>query len=240
MTQVISVSTVGYEDDSVRDRAEVLADRLGYKLDKEAPVCLYVSREQLFLKTKNFAPLAADFSAATWHKRKAEGKKQAVVRACKPAKGIKIIDATGGWGRDAAILASYGAELTLLERNPLMAVLLEDALAHRSEQDKELMHVSLVEGDAIAYLRTLNQSDFADVVYIDPMHPVRSKSALVKKDMQILQQIVGPDEDAVELIQMARIRVKQRVVVKWPQKIKALLAADACIDGKTVRFDIYK
>ena len=34
-------------------------------------------------------------------------------------------------------------------------------------------------------------------------------------------------------------RLKQKVVVKWPQKNKALLPADYSIEGKTVRFDIF-
>jgi 16S rRNA (guanine1516-N2)-methyltransferase len=77
------------------------------------------------------------------------------------------------------------------------------------------------------------------VIYIDPMHPLRTKSALVKKEMQVLQDIIGPDEDALELMILARERVKQRVVVKWPQKSPSLLNASACIAGKTVRFDLY-
>jgi 16S rRNA (guanine1516-N2)-methyltransferase len=71
------------------------------------------------------------------------------------------------------------------------------------------------------------------------MHPQRNKSALVKKDMQALQQMIGADDDASELIKLASTRVKQRVVVKWPQKVQSLVLADACIEGKTVRFDIY-
>ena len=57
--------------------------------------------------------------------------------------------------------------------------------------------------------------------------------------MQALQQFIGADDDALKLITLAKTRVKQRVVVKWPQKTKSLLPADACIEGKTVRFDIY-
>lgn len=71
------------------------------------------------------------------------------------------------------------------------------------------------------------------------MHPERSKSALVKKEMQVLQQLIGVDYDAMELIKRSLSHVKSRVVVKWPQKVKPLLPPDASIDGKTVRFDIY-
>jgi len=65
---------------------------MNLSLNKEASPCLFVTPEMLALKLPNFSLLYADFSAATWSKRKGEGKKQGLVRACKPAKGLKIID----------------------------------------------------------------------------------------------------------------------------------------------------
>ncbi|MFI4962375.1 MAG: class I SAM-dependent methyltransferase [Legionellales bacterium] len=236
---MMPISAVGYESDSLRDKAQELADALHYSLDKEANPCLYLTAEKLTLKMPDYLPLSADFSAATWSKRKSEGKKQGLVRACKPKRGLKIIDATGGWGRDAAILACFGASVLMLERNPVMASLLRDALLHSSASDRKVMDLSLLEGDAISYLSALAPAESPDVIYIDPMHPLRNKSALVKKDMQALQQIIGADQDALELIECAIKHAAQRVVVKWPQKTKALLPPEASIEGKTVRFDIY-
>lgn len=233
------ITTVGYASEILRDDAQLLAEQLNFTLDKDANLCLFLTSEKLTLKLPHFSPLFADFSAASWNKRKSEGKKQGLVRACKPATGLKIIDATAGWGRDAAILASFGAEVLMLERHPIMAALLTDALAHRDELDKQQMRLSLKRSDAYSYLNNLSKDEYPDVIYIDPMHPERNKSALVKKDMQALQQMIGVDDDALELIKLAVSRVKQKVVVKWPQKVKSLLAANSCIEGKTVRFDIY-
>ncbi len=195
--------------------------------------------ERLTLNIPNCSPLFADFTAATWNKRKAAGKKQGLIRACKPAPGIRIVDATAGWGRDAAILSSFGAKVLMLERHPWMAILLRDALKHRSDQDKTLMDLDFLEVDAKTYLKELQPCQYPDVIYIDPMHPERSKAALVKKDMQALQKLIGADEDALELIQCALTRAKQRVVVKWPQKRKPLLPPSLSFDGKTIRFDVY-
>lgn len=236
---MIEISAIGYESDALEEQAQILATRLGCALDKEASSCLYVTSDKLSLKIGNFSLLSADFSAATWAKRKAEGKKQGLVRACKPALGMKIIDATGGWGRDAAILASFGAEVLIIERNPIIAALLADALDRRSEQDKLIMNLSLINTDARSYLSTLTDADLPDVIYIDPMHPVRNKAALVKKDMQALQQLIGADEDALELLRIAIPKAKQQVVVKWPQKIRPLLPPTSSIEGKTIRFDRY-
>lgn len=234
-----TIKTVGYESDELKDKAQILAEKLNLRLEKDADTCLFVSSEKLVLKTPEFSPLSADFAAITWSKRRGEGKKQGLVRACKPTKDIKILDTTAGWGKDAAILASFGAEVIMLERHPIMAALLADALSHRNESDEQKMRISLIEGDAFLFLQSLQTSDYPDIIYIDPMHPERNKSALVKKEMQILQQLIGVDDDALELIKMSLTRARLRVVVKWPQKIKPLLLPDASIEGKTIRFDIY-
>lgn len=233
------ITSVGYECDELRDKAELLAKQLDFTLDKDASSCLYLTSSKLTLKIPGFSLLSADFTALTWNKRRSEGKKQGLIRACKPAPGVRIFDATAGWGRDAAILASFGAQVVMLERNPLMASLLSDAIGHQDESDKHKLNVSLHAGDARSYLISLADTEYPDVVYIDPMHPQRSKSALVKKDMQVLQQMIGTDEDALDLLTTAISHVKQRVVVKWPQKTKPLLVPDSSIEGKTVRFDVY-
>ncbi|WBV72116.1 class I SAM-dependent methyltransferase [Legionella pneumophila] len=142
-------------------------------------------------------------------------------------------------GKDAAILATFGADVLMLERHPVMAALLTDALSRRNEADIQKMCLSLIASDAISFLHSLQEKDYPDIIYIDPMHPERNKSALVKKEMQVLQQLIGTDHDAMELIELSLSHVKSRVVVKWPQKVKPLLPPDASIDGKTVRFDIY-
>lgn len=52
-----------------------------------------------------------------------------LVRASKSEKpGRKAIDATAGMGEDGFLLAAQGHEVTLYEQNPVIAVLLKDAL----------------------------------------------------------------------------------------------------------------
>ena len=233
------IQYVGYENDSLLGKAQLIAADLNLQLQKKASSCLFLTAEKLTLKIPEFSFLAADFHATTWKKRKSEGKKQGLVRACKPSSGIKILDATAGWGRDAAILASMGAQVLMVERNPVMGALLTDALAQQTDLDKAELQLSLHLGSAHDYLASLQPCDYPDVIYLDPMHPERSKSALVKKEMQALQQIIGSDDDVLSLLKLAISRVRLRVVVKWPQKLTALLPSNASIAGKTVRFDLY-
>jgi len=46
-----------------------------------------------------------------------------------------IIDATGGWGGDTLLMCTQGYQVTIIERNPVMALLLEDAMQRLSRTD---------------------------------------------------------------------------------------------------------
>jgi 16S rRNA (guanine1516-N2)-methyltransferase len=85
------------------------------------------------------------------------------------------------------------------------------------------------------------QGDQPDVVYLDPMFPHRKKSALVKKEMRLFQQFLGPDEDADALLEPALVLAKQRVVVKRPDTAPYLnnCEPNMAIKGKKLRFDVY-
>ncbi|KTD20194.1 N6-adenine-specific methylase [Legionella lansingensis] len=236
---MIEEIAIGYENEEQRECAEQLAASLHLKVDNEAKARLLVMADKLALKIEHFTPLYADFSSTNWQKRRDAGKKQGLIRACKPKPGLQIIDVTAGWGRDAAVLASFGAEVIMLEREPIMAALLADALMRRDEYSKEKMNLKLYETDAFDYLVNLSATDYPDIIYIDPMHPERQKTALVKKDMQALQRLIKRDDKIFELLQLARTKVKKQVVVKWPQSLAPLLNPTSAIGGKTVRFDVY-
>lgn len=229
--------SIGFDSPALEQDAQLLASRMMLNIDNTVLPRLQLTQDKLVLLTSGFSPLFADFNRSTIKKRHDAGKKQGLIRACKPSKEVRILDATAGWGRDASILASFGADVLMLERNPIMAALLEDALQRVSPN--HALKLSLKGMDAMLYLDALKPEDYPDIIYIDPMHPARQKSALVKKDMQVMQQLIGPDEDAQALIKCAISKTRQRVVVKWPQRLQALLQPNTCIEGKTVRFDIY-
>lgn len=195
---------------------------------------LLMTPQGLGLIIEDDKPLIIHFSMDALSLRR-EGKTPGLIRACKPKLGLKILDVTAGWGRDAALLASFGAEVIMVERQPLMQALLEDALTRMQMPWK----ISLIKADAIFYLKQLSPADYPDVIFIDPMHPVRQKTALVKKNMQVLQQLIGPDEDVLLLLQAAIPRARQRVVLKWPQKIPPIMPPNHSIQGKTIRYDVF-
>ncbi len=228
---------VAYLSEELKPKAQQLADRLHFSIDNSANNQLQVGHEGLALKFGSFKPVQVDFTWAFWRKRREQGKRQELIKASKIKPGMNVIDATAGWGRDAALLACFGANVTMLERNPIMQVLLEDALKRQSPSDRQQISIQLVKHEAKQYIAELTNS--IDLIYIDPMHPSRQKSALVKKDLQLLQQMIGPDEDATELIELALNSPCKRVVVKWPVNQPPLLPPILSWSGKTVRYDCY-
>lgn len=164
------------------------------------------------------------------------------------AAGIKkdrkpnIVDATAGLGRDAFLLASAGATVTMLERSVDVHALLKDALARAAAESPELAEVAaritLIHGDAKQLLPGLGP----DVVIVDPMHPPRRNTALVKQEMRLLSGLVGADEDSDQLMRTALASARERVVLKWPLRTAPLLAAPKPshqFAGKTVRYEVF-
>lgn len=231
--------SVGFQEDAQRPQAEALAHRLNLPIDNLSFPRLSVTSDKVVLLITGFSPLFVDFNSQALSRRKDAGKTQGLIRACRPQPGLRIIDATAGWGRDAALLAAFGADVMMIERQPAMAALLADGLERLNQQSSSPLKLSLVCANAVSYLQSLSPYDYPDVIYLDPMHPVRQKSALVKKDMQALQQLIGADDDVLIVLQQAMQCARQRVVVKWPQSLPPLLAPHHTIQGKTVRFDIY-
>jgi 16S rRNA (guanine1516-N2)-methyltransferase len=161
-----------------------------------------------------------DFATGRFGYRAARfGQSEPLLRAVGSSKSrpLNIVDATGGLGHDGFLLAASGATVTLIERSPVMFAELERAL-NDARQNDELAEIaarmSVVHGDSREVLRTIK----ADVFYVDPMHPERKKSALVKEPMRLLRNVVGDDPDSAELIQIALQHSPGRVVVKWPAK----------------------
>jgi len=171
-------------------------------------------------------------------------KSELLLKAAKIQAGMHIIDATAGLGHDSILLAGRGARVTMLERQPMMHLLLCDALRQIAQQPNwQKLHscLSLEKIDAVAYLSKLQQP--VDLVYLDPMFPSDSyTSAQVNKNMQILHQLTTPPDLAVQqqLLDTA-LNVSKRVIVKRPRHADTLAqrAADHQWQGDSIRFDGY-
>ena len=129
-------------------------------------------------------------------------------------KNLSILDCTGGFARDTAILASLGNNVTLIERNPLIMSLLVDA-REKIKSDDILYIFSRIKirfGNCIEFIRNTNKH--FDYVYFDFMFNI-NKSALPSKNEQFLRKIVKNDiNENVDIIHETIQRVRSKIIIK--------------------------
>lgn len=190
--------------------------------------------------------LRVDFvSGAVAHRlRFGGGRGQALAKAMglRAGKTPMVVDATAGLGRDAFLLASLGAQVVLIERSQTMHALLVQGMDQARREGGELSEImsrmTLLHGDAKDLLPGLS----GEAILIDPMHPPRKNSALVKRELRQVREIVGTDEDAADLVRVALKTARNRVVLKWPAKADPIQGIQACshqILGKSTRYDVF-
>jgi 16S rRNA (guanine1516-N2)-methyltransferase len=216
---------------------------------EEFAFILILSKQGLALKStekKDWSNLQVDFLKGTlgYRLRHVQGQKQLLAKAVgsKIHPKANILDLTAGLGNDGFILAQLGFSITLLERSPIIAALLQDGL-DRALNDKEYAanDIQLIHAEAKTYLNQIDTKKLPDIIYLDPMYPHSNKSALVKKEMRFLRQIVGNDTDASTLLPLALALARKRVIVKRARSAAFLstLKPQHSISGKRLRFDIY-
>jgi len=250
MTPIVLVC----EHEKLNEAALAIATSLGLDcvthIPKDADLILALNPDGLSLlrpQDKKMGALTVSFTdgALTWRRNHGGGTGQAIAKAIglKSKKNISVLDATAGTGTDSFVLAALGCQVQMIERHPIVAALLQDAL-ERAEQDADVhditQNMSLHTGSAVAYMKALKADSF-DVVYLDPMFPHSGKNAQVKKSMQYFRDMVGKDEDADDLLEPALNAAKYRVVVKRPRKSPYLMDHKPTLshEGKANRFDIY-
>jgi len=217
--------------------------------DGKAPDFLLIitdDRLELASSKGRLRPIYVDFCGhqATYRRLKGGGKSQLIAKAV----GIKnhatptVIDATAGLGTDGFTLAGLGCHVTMIERSAIISALLADGLKRlRQMTIQPALNLSLIACDTAAYLNTLTAESFPDVIYLDPMFPIKTKNALAKKEMRILRAVVGDDADAEVLFRIACRCAKKRVVVKrhWFAPALSERSPDLVFKGKSCRFDVY-
>ena len=155
---------------------------------------------------------------------------------------LKAIDATAGMGEDSLLLAACGYQVTLYEQNPVIAILLKDALrrAKKNTVLKDIVsRMQLVEGDSIEYLN--KRLDPVDVIYLDPMFPGRQKSGLINKKLQLIQKLEPPCSEETALFDAAMAAQPSKIIVKRPLKSPYLdeRVPSYSRKGKAIRYDCY-
>jgi len=245
----LAVRCVSCVHPELRPVAQALAQRL------DLP-CLELPLEGLILQlgedglelrdTRPGAPGAVGVDFGRLARRTGSIRGESVARAVglRGNEPLSVLDATAGLGRDAFVLASLGAEVRMVERSAVVAALLADGLA-RAGRDPNLAaaasRMTLIEGDARTLMAELAEQARPDVVYLDPMYPEEGTKGQVKKEMQLLRQLLGPDPDVTPLFETALACARRRVVVKRPRRAPPLPGAKPShsLEGRSTRFDVY-
>lgn len=151
-----------------------------------------------------------------------------------------IFDLTAGFGKDAALLANYGYNVIMVERNYILATILFYALT-MSFLPAQI--VNLTYEDSIDFIKKY-QGAAPQVIYIDPMFKHKVKS-LAKKEMQLIQLLIDEDyiNDNIELLFQSSLNiVKNKLIIKRDNNQVNLVAAPLpsySKYGKTIRYDVY-
>lgn len=218
--------------------ARALAGRLGLELvaRSRAHFCLGYREGALVLQDLTRPaerPLHLDLVPALSQRRSLGLLGRALGRGAR-----QVLDATAGLGGDAALCASHGLQVVAFERSAIVFALLEDALRRAREgAPAATARIELYYGDARA---ALNRLPAMEIIYIDAMFPPkRKRSSATRKELRMLQDIVGHDEDVADLLHAARAAALKRVVVKRADDTPAIAPPDISYRGTTVRYDVY-
>jgi len=260
--------TISYENIQLKDLAESMASTLNLQilpqgiydsnqsLPEDVNYCLNFADKGLSLiasGNNNHGAIMCDFvEGSNRHRRNYGGGNGQMIAKAVGVSGKfrpKVVDLTAGLGADSFVLAGLGCNVVMTERNPIVHLLLQDglsrALAYGYVKDPLLLDIigrmQLKEIDGLRYLKNIQDDKFPDVIYLDPMFPLRKKSAKVKKEMQALHHVVGNDDDSCALLDRALAKAKYRVVIKRPSHADFLAdkKPNYSLEGKSTRFDIF-
>lgn len=203
-----------------------------------------------FADKKRGKPYFVDFATNFWRQRFQKGlaKNHIFARALgvRNRDQTRLLDATAGFGQDAALALCLGCEVVAIERSPLVAKVLRDGVK-RALEDETLRsafeHLLVVETDAREYLSKLSSAERPHVIYLDPMFDKPKKTAKSPKEMQLLQELLGEAptlEEEEQLFDVARKTALERVIVKRPLKSRAVKTSPShSYKGQSIRYDVY-
>ena len=256
-----------------------------YHLDKVSSYAIAIhdlsndskrSREKRSAKKVKSQPFFVDFcppiSSRLGKRFEGHSGTDLLLKAVSPSDQI-VYDLTAGFGQDSVLMSHGGASrVVMVERDPVVATLLFDALrrVHLIAKDGDPVNsytqravdlskrLTLEVTDAVHVSKAIVSDTSAQrphVCYIDPMFPARTKSAAVKKNMQILHGILGSqaneqddntNEQELNLLEAAWNLATRRVVVKRPVNADCVggtlqnrLKPSYEIKGSINRWDIY-
>ena len=235
------VSVQGESPARAREAAQQL--ELQYRSHQDsAGLILVVGETSAWLELEGVKVALQFDSAAMQHRRKG-GHNELLGRAVglKADRKPPIWDATGGLGRDAFVLADLGCQVTLCERVPVLAWLLNQAVQAAAVSGVDQVRAAAEKMSVLAADSKTQRAPAGTVIYLDPMFPERKKAAAVKKEAAMLQHLADQTDDGESLWLWAWDQPVERIVVKRPLRAPILghIRPAYTLKGKSVRFDVF-
>tara|TARA_Y100000768_G_scaffold231991_1_gene175244 strand:- start:1838 stop:2518 length:681 start_codon:yes stop_codon:yes gene_type:complete len=150
-----------------------------------------------------------------------------------PKKNAKILDCTGGFGKDAMKFSKLGYKVTMIEENPLIVSMLKDFF----DKNKKIS-INLMYGNAFDYMRL--HADTFDYIYIDTLFKKAKNKSKSKKGVEILQYICKERISRSNLIKQAVKQSCRRIIIKESTYSLLKYDFDYTIKTKLVRYNILK
>ena len=127
---------------------------------------------------------------------------------------LMILDCTGGFARDSAIISSLGNNVTMIEENLIVMRILKDAMRRiqNGEIKRIFKRITTKLGSCLEYIKTTNK--IYDYIYFDFMFN-NCSTALPSKREQFLRKIVKNDININKaIVEEVLQRVGCKVIIK--------------------------
>ena len=114
------------------------------------------------IKRNDWLPFSINFSSNNFIRRKNQANSQDIIKAIGIKGNLikpKVLDTTAGQGRDSFILASLGCDITLLERNKVIYLLLKNAIENAKNNDELkniVKNMTIINQDSVKFLENNN------------------------------------------------------------------------------------
>ena len=127
---------------------------------------------------------------------------------------LMVLDCTGGFAKDSAIISSLGNNVTMIEENLIVMRILKDAMSRiqNREVNSIFKRITTKLGSCLDYIKTTNKK--YDYIYFDFMFST-SNTALPSKREQFLRKIVKNDININKaIVDEVLQRVGCKVIIK--------------------------
>ena len=149
-----------------------------------------------------------------------------------PIKNSTILDCTAGLGRDGVLLSKLGYDVTMIEKNPILIIMLNNYLSRTKDIKARLLY-----GDSLSYIRIAKKK--FDYIYIDFMFEKKNNAKPSKYDL-FLRSINYNENNKLDFIKEMINYCNKRIIVKEPIKSQSKINNyDFEIKTKLIRYKIF-